>query len=402
MSSSEQAPEPTMDEILASIRRIIADEPTVSSENPSPPPGAGAMDADGGVVDDIARALSQGGDPAAPAGGDGILELTNELEPHAAAPQPSAPNAGHPNPPPHMPSLAEPPAPGHEAPPGAANHASQPAMPPAGAAFPAASPPVPEGAPQMQQAMPPAGAHDPAFPPPPGRPPVGGPPPQMFEGGPPNGGVPVNAGPMNAGPGAAPPPGFAPAAPAGQDDPLAAMNAAAHVAPVEPVLAPDAVAVEGYHPAAPTGMPQRQLPGENTGFGAPPIDQAIHSLPDQDAARMAPAPAPAGPMPGAEMHLTPNEPQFEPVVSETEFDISVETPEEADARAHDAAAIDDQETAVDSAPAANNTAENSFEKSVKAMLKPILRDWLDDNMPRILEGAMKDEMDSRGGNKNED
>ncbi len=38
-------------------------------------------------------------------------------------------------------------------------------------------------------------------------------------------------------------------------------------------------------------------------------------------------------------------------------------------------------------------AGNSLEDSVKAMLKPMIKDWLDDNMPRILEGAIKEEVD---------
>ena len=35
---------------------------------------------------------------------------------------------------------------------------------------------------------------------------------------------------------------------------------------------------------------------------------------------------------------------------------------------------------------------NALEDSIKAMLKPMIRDWLDDNMPRILEGAIKEEV----------
>ena len=42
---------------------------------------------------------------------------------------------------------------------------------------------------------------------------------------------------------------------------------------------------------------------------------------------------------------------------------------------------------------------NTLEDSVKQMLKPMIREWLDDNMPRILEGAVKDEVDDSGGNK---
>ncbi len=45
------------------------------------------------------------------------------------------------------------------------------------------------------------------------------------------------------------------------------------------------------------------------------------------------------------------------------------------------------------AVAPQKKAGNSLEDSVKAMLKPMIKEWLDDNMPRILEGAIKEEVD---------
>jgi cell pole-organizing protein PopZ len=39
----------------------------------------------------------------------------------------------------------------------------------------------------------------------------------------------------------------------------------------------------------------------------------------------------------------------------------------------------------------------TFEDTISAMLRPILRDWLDDNMPRMVEKALKDEMSGSGG-----
>ena len=45
------------------------------------------------------------------------------------------------------------------------------------------------------------------------------------------------------------------------------------------------------------------------------------------------------------------------------------------------------------------SAGSSLEDSVKAMLKPMIREWLDDNMPRILEGAIKEEVDIPGSDK---
>jgi cell pole-organizing protein PopZ len=88
MGSMERAPEPTMEEILASIRRIISDEEAkpAAAPPPSPAPVQAADDekrdldeveADHRIIDDIARVLSGG---AAPAGeDDDILDLTKEL-----------------------------------------------------------------------------------------------------------------------------------------------------------------------------------------------------------------------------------------------------------------------------------------------------------------------------------
>ena len=72
MSSNERAPEPTMDEIIASIRRIIADDETQPQAAPAAakPAETGVKadpdgDADTQIIDDIARVLSSaGGAPA--------------------------------------------------------------------------------------------------------------------------------------------------------------------------------------------------------------------------------------------------------------------------------------------------------------------------------------------------
>src|SRR5689334_24916685 len=78
MSSTERAPEPTMEEILASIRRIISDDESNSAPQHSAAPqsqdddetlelseGEGAVEgeADDKIINDIARVLS-GGAPA--------------------------------------------------------------------------------------------------------------------------------------------------------------------------------------------------------------------------------------------------------------------------------------------------------------------------------------------------
>jgi uncharacterized protein len=84
MSSTEQAPEPTMEEILASIRRVISDDESNSARQRATYPSdedeerleARNEEADTRIIDDIARVLS-GGAPADD--GDDILELTKEL-----------------------------------------------------------------------------------------------------------------------------------------------------------------------------------------------------------------------------------------------------------------------------------------------------------------------------------
>ena len=92
MSSTERAPEPTMEEILASIRRIISDDEANSSAQQTAktaeysgqirPEDADYEAADTQIIDDIARVLS-GEDASAgvPAGGDGsdddILDLAD-------------------------------------------------------------------------------------------------------------------------------------------------------------------------------------------------------------------------------------------------------------------------------------------------------------------------------------
>lgn len=94
MSSSEQAPEPTMDEILASIRKIIADDDQeadnqVAAVEPAAAAGGGQAEAgQANLVDDIANALNQpAGEAGAPAQvEEDIFDLTNEVA--ATPPQP--------------------------------------------------------------------------------------------------------------------------------------------------------------------------------------------------------------------------------------------------------------------------------------------------------------------------
>ena len=88
MSSTERAPEPTMEEILASIRRIISDDESSSARTPTA--SASHQDdeglevvegeADDQIISDIARVLSAGsGGSQAPEEEEDILDLTAEL-----------------------------------------------------------------------------------------------------------------------------------------------------------------------------------------------------------------------------------------------------------------------------------------------------------------------------------
>src|SRR3990172_7210741 len=85
MSSTERAPEPTMEEILASIRRIISDDESSSARQRTTSASQGDEEgleaaegeADDRIINDIARVLS-GSAPAAEEEDD-ILDLTAEL-----------------------------------------------------------------------------------------------------------------------------------------------------------------------------------------------------------------------------------------------------------------------------------------------------------------------------------
>jgi cell pole-organizing protein PopZ len=84
MGSMERAPEPTMEEILASIRRIISDDEAKAAESsPASSPEAKTSefdaDADTKIIDDIARVLSGAAPAESGSEDDDILDLTKEL-----------------------------------------------------------------------------------------------------------------------------------------------------------------------------------------------------------------------------------------------------------------------------------------------------------------------------------
>ena len=84
MSSTERAPEPTMEDILASIRRIITDDDVSQAPVEKPAEVAQAEDeslegeADNQIIDDIARVLSAGGE-APPDDEEVVMDLAAEL-----------------------------------------------------------------------------------------------------------------------------------------------------------------------------------------------------------------------------------------------------------------------------------------------------------------------------------
>jgi cell pole-organizing protein PopZ len=97
------------------------------------------------------------------------------------------------------------------------------------------------------------------------------------------------------------------------------------------------------------------------------------------------------------------------VVEETSLEVSVDTSDAAEEealesladeeqaeRAESTGSLDETLSTASNRPAAVGTAVQvpSLETSVKEMLRPMLREWLDDNLPRIIENAVKDEIAS--------
>ena len=81
-------------------------------------------------------------------------------------------------------------------------------------------------------------------------------------------------------------------------------------------------------------------------------------------------------------------------------DASRVTPEDAAAISAVAAATSEAlvgETPETEQQSAGKECGSTLEDSIKEMLKPLIREWLDDNMPRILEGAVREEVKGSGG-----
>jgi len=322
MSSTERAPEPTMEEILASIRRIISDDesstarahPASASQQDDEGLEAVEGEADDKIIDDIARVLS--GSASAGEQEEDILDLTAEL--------------------------------------GGLELVEEPMV---------AEVEVVETVEVVAEAAP-----------------AEFPPPEAFE--------PVPARPqVQAAAAPAPQPeASAPAAP-----PMSASEEAASA--LERAIA----ALRAGH--VPTSvaefMPATETQPEPLAFAPEP--------------ELAPEPEPE---PEPEPALEPEfEPEAELVLAEVEEVVIVEEPvasegdapsepEETSFRDDPAPWARAPEPLVEPERPATRTngahGHKTLEDSVKDMLRPMLRQWLDENMPRMVTAALKDELGDRG------
>lgn len=364
MSSTEQAPEPTMDEILASIRRIIADDDP--NANGAAAPAVGDASAPPSPADQIADAL--GADPGSDAQLDDILELTREIG-RQPAPAP-VPEAEAPVAPPPLP-------------------AADPVQAPAAAAPPPMAEPAPP-APQPQMAPLPAPAAEMPAPQP------------------------------------APPPEPAPVAeppadPAAALEGLLASVSEQSAQPTPPPLPESAVSDAPDHaldfdtqPAAAAPEPIASAPQSDPAVGQlDSDDQAARLAAEVEAAlgtsQFEQQEAPAAPA-STEPDFSFEEPSQDEGLDLSELDdtpsdlaeldglpetLESDMPPPAEEQLADAAGIEPVAVSspVDSALANGVAAPGqTLEDSVREMLRPMLREWLDNNMPRILEGAVKEEL----------
>ncbi|GAB4237425.1 MAG: hypothetical protein Kow0032_23240 [Methyloligellaceae bacterium] len=472
MSSSEQAPEPTMDEILASIRKIIADDEQqeeAAQEQGGPAPEAAApSEGQGSLAEDIENALNQPAGEAAPAAPpaaeEDIFDLTNEVTEEitaatqtAAAAAPVAEPAAMPEPAPEPAAVAEMPAPPPEA-----------VMTP----------------PSELQDLPHAGADVLS-----GTPMTESPLPEDAAGfGTPEAGTP--AGPEGdvvmgqAETGDAPAPAAAPEAPVQAPEPVAEAAAEMPAEPVEPAAAPPAADAGAFEMPAPTPLETEQQPAasmsepveppqeplaaalEPDTAAAPVMQEEASGLPeapetggdlaaggaevagpggvetaDVQAEGDAEFPAGDGAIPQPEAPSEPLSPSAgePPVFAEAAGDAAMPEGEDlsqiAAAMQTEAApepVVPDQPAAApepediaaqlaagetleteqpgpqepDPQPAAGTASAaaqgegsgKSLEETVGEMLRPMLREWLDENMPRLVQKSLSEELGS-GGDK---
>lgn len=396
MSSTEQAPEPTMDEILASIRKIIADDdqepaqqqPDVAAA-PAPvpePPALDTGDPSASLVDDIANALNQAAEPAAAE--DDIFDLTKEVAEVAPVDQapPLAPALSAEA---EMPSLAEQadsnglaadaamldsaaaiPEPVSLSPADLAPSAPQEAPPPEAAT---ASDILP-GAPMEETALPDAAT---GF-------------------GNDNSSAADLADTMSSLAATLEAAGTPTPAESADLDSFGAetLQESVDAAPVEDVMLTPAPAPAAEEASLDTGMVMEEASLDAPAFEPEP-------MPAEPPA--ADEPASADLMADAASTLEP-EVAPEPEVAEMAEAAAIALPaaaavavataeEDTDVGAPPVEVAPEPEEAA--APVAGMGGGKTLEDSVKEMLKPMLREWLDDNMHRIIEDAVKDEIKAK-------
>jgi cell pole-organizing protein PopZ len=353
MSSSEQAPEPTMDEILASIRKIISDDepgetpqPEAASSMPDPAdPGAladTAMPAEDGLAEDLANALndSQVGADLGAEEADDILDLTQIVEDQPQAPEPQM----------EAPQMEAPQVDALQAALGDAVEAPAPQEAPG-------EPVESLGDVDIASVLAEAGVQDTVAD-------------NLAEPQAPAGDDPV----------AAQAQGDEVAAPVTEDASISEALSALEAQPGEPVaeaaLQPETLAPEATEQPAVADVPEAAVAVE-----APAQEDASYETGDdmmaeapvEDAAALASALDEAAPASEAEPTS-----EAEPV--------------------EDTAPAEEQDMgeAAQAAPAGG--AGKTLEDSVKELLRPMLREWLDDNMERIVQGEVKDMGGDKSGN----
>ena len=353
MSSMERAPEPTMEEILASIRRIISDDESGTTQRKAP---ASRQDdeglegaegeADDRIINDIARVLSGASQPPAE-DEEEILDLTAELggleiveeelifvETVEEIPAP-------------VEALAEP-------------EFIEPA-------------PEPEDVPQA----PPEPQPQVAVAPPPPPQAVAAPEPQ----------------PMPEPAPAAPPPPMSASEEAASalDRAIAALRAGqlpTSISEFAPQPTPDTPPPASFYPPA---QPEFEPQPEAQAFAAPqpeaepePEAEAELVLTDFEAEAMIEEASPVEPALEAES-LPAWDSETPSWQSETPSWAAVESPAEPEPLAP-------LRNGHGAEPDADDGAQKSLEDSVKDMLRPMLQRWLDENMTRVLTSALRDEL----------
>ena len=374
MSSSEQAPEPTMDEILASIRKIISDDEPGDSPQTESPAAVAAAPAEGALADDLANALN---DTQADGGAtDDILDLTEVVpapdqnnSPQSDASQVDALQAALGD------AMAAPevPAPVSEAP--------APAAPEASTAPQAAPVPNPQEVAAGDNAgneidisavLAEAGIEETFS--------AASVDPEPDTGAP--SGDELSAA-LEQGDAAQPEPGSGEATSItdvlSSIDPLAADPVPEAAADAEMAEAPDALVDE----PAPGAQPEAS------------IDKGVYNPDPEPAATDAPEVSPADTNASNSASDVAVESAAEPGVMQAdappELAAAVDAPMQDAAPVEDTAPSEEPEPVEAAAPGSDTGDGRTLEDSVKDMLRPMLREWLDDNMERIVQNEVSAE-----------